>query len=1016
MRKVFLLMLIIVSAFAGSVSGTLTQIPDFFPIPIPMPGITVRLENTTDPTDYVEVVTGSAGEFTISTASTGFFHLHCPDLMTTPSLHSVTFTTGSETYTGYDFVADTSPSTDGALVGGKVSYEDGTPADGISVIINRPDVPITFPLMLTTNLSGEFSASIDGDENIAVTCMAMLPYTASPPIHEAFIASGDTSMSFDFILVGDSPIPYQLSFSGGLEYEFTAYYSHSSDSVEHSMFITMDTPPITVPDSGDYYCRAEKPGFAVSPPSQVVHIGGLMPIGMAVFTFTDTSTSSDYLITCNAVDGFMPIMDYTIRWREEGETAWITEAPSLFGTVNIVPDGPGIFEITALSPGLLLMPELAIVELTVASPTDSVTFSAEDTTTGESWFTVHVTDEEGFGVMDVEIYYEASLDPETSGILTTDSEGYATYPVELLGSFDITPMPETGFWTVPETDNVLISPLSPVDTVHFELREGEVFYYNVTVSARDSEYDLMTSSYVIQYRTPSDTAWATQLSGGSGYTDFTFEDPGAYDFQTIAWGYESEPSILTAMLSEEYPLDSLEFTMIDSTAPAEPFLMTIRSFNADGEPFADLPVAWDRSLSEEGDTISTGTTGVVTLEFETTAYYNFEAMPEAGFFTDPLTDSRLLSVVNPVDTVDFIVHEGSAGSYIATIFAIDEDYDIITSYTIEWREASEDSSWTMLWASEEYTDITFDYPAELEIRASMYGLMFEPEIAHASLSEESPYDTVMFTMTDTSGITDDFSITILSQDEDEFPYGYLEVSIESALDTTEYIVATDGSGVVTEYFSASGYYTLTPIAPDGYYVTPESYNSLLSMFNPADTVVFEVIEGEPPSPYWITIFATDSSESPSFGVSMDIEDDNATTDFGGYATIFVEGPGVYEVSAYITEFPGFEFVVVPGEFDVTLTETHIADTTHVWVTNVSSVEENPNVPNEVMLSVYPNPFNGTCFIDAPDGADVQIFDVNGKLSGKNIGSFIWNPENLPSGLYNVKIIGSDRSENLLYIK
>ncbi len=1025
MKRTIFLLLLIGAAFGGSVTGNVTRLMDLFPFPMPAEGVTVRLENMEDEDDFVEAVTNPEGNYTITTSSTGFFTLTCPDESTTPSAHSVTFETGSESYTGYDFEIRSGSSTGGALIGGKVSYHDGAPAEGTTVIITRPDAPIPLPVMATTNAAGEYEASIDGDENVEITCMAMPPYMASPEMYSEFIAAGDTNMTFDFVLTDDSPIGYQISFQGtiegGMTTDFQAFWRHEDDSVETSMPVTMDTPPISVPDSGNYYCRAEKPGYRADPPTQTVHLGRMMPMGMAVFTFTDTSDAPDYLITCRANDGIMPVMEYNVRWRAEGATSWITESPTPFGSVEIRPGGPGIYELTAVAAGMTFYPEIATVELTEADPTDSVTFTTDDdSTTTENWFTVHVVDEEGEPVEGLEIDYENPIEPDASGTLITDADGYATYYVSLFGNFNITPRPEPGYWTVPEEASVLIAPfLTPVDTVEFELREGEVFYYTVTVSAINDDDEIVTSSYLIQHNTPDDTTWRNRLSDGSGYTTFEFEDPGSYDFKITSLGGTVEPEILTAMLTEGDPEDSLQFRITDSTGTEDPFILVLRSVTPEGDPFPELTVDWNRSFSDDSGSVSTGTEGEITLEFDAMGYYNFIAMPEVGYFTIPEEASRLLSSATALDTVVFEVHEGSAGSYIITVVALDEEGEIATGYRINWRQPAEDSSWTMAWADGSgYTDFEFDFPGDFEIRPDMYGLMFEPEMGYVSLTEASPVDTVWFEMIDTSGITDDFSITVISEDEDDFPFPDLEFTIESALDTIVDTLSTGFEGEITEYFTRSDYYTITAIAPDGYYVEPEEESVLLSMLNRADTVRFTVIEGEPPVPYWVTIFATDSSETPQFGTSMAIDEETAMTGFGGYASIYVDGPGDYDVSAYVEDIPGFDFVVVPDEFTVTLTESHTADTTHVYVTNVESVRETPALPNDFTISAYPNPFNASCFIDVPQGTDVAIFDTKGNLVKCAEGSFIWYPEGLPSGVYSVIARQRDNSisRNLLFIK
>ncbi|MFP4459107.1 MAG: T9SS type A sorting domain-containing protein [Candidatus Zixiibacteriota bacterium] len=76
-------------------------------------------------------------------------------------------------------------------------------------------------------------------------------------------------------------------------------------------------------------------------------------------------------------------------------------------------------------------------------------------------------------------------------------------------------------------------------------------------------------------------------------------------------------------------------------------------------------------------------------------------------------------------------------------------------------------------------------------------------------------------------------------------------------------------------------------------------------------------------------------------------------------------------------------------------------------------------PIEIEISAYPNPFNGAVRIDATDGANIEVYDSNGKLIEKNLDSNIWHPSgDLASGVYLFKATkdGYSRTEKALYIK
>jgi len=85
-----------------------------------------------------------------------------------------------------------------------------------------------------------------------------------------------------------------------------------------------------------------------------------------------------------------------------------------------------------------------------------------------------------------------------------------------------------------------------------------------------------------------------------------------------------------------------------------------------------------------------------------------------------------------------------------------------------------------------------------------------------------------------------------------------------------------------------------------------------------------------------------------------------------------------------------------------------------WVVKLSSsgVSENVVIPGKFKLSVSPNPFNSSCIITAPSGANIDIYDLQGRLISKGIQpfaesqgkrAFIWQPdETIQSGVYIVK--------------
>jgi hypothetical protein len=88
-------------------------------------------------------------------------------------------------------------------------------------------------------------------------------------------------------------------------------------------------------------------------------------------------------------------------------------------------------------------------------------------------------------------------------------------------------------------------------------------------------------------------------------------------------------------------------------------------------------------------------------------------------------------------------------------------------------------------------------------------------------------------------------------------------------------------------------------------------------------------------------------------------------------------------------------------------------------------DKGKSAPREISISAYPNPFNSACRIECPIGASIQICDMNGKVVREFDGlgilgkaGFVWQPENLESGIYFVKAISAlgSQTSRLFYLK
>lgn len=92
----------------------------------------------------------------------------------------------------------------------------------------------------------------------------------------------------------------------------------------------------------------------------------------------------------------------------------------------------------------------------------------------------------------------------------------------------------------------------------------------------------------------------------------------------------------------------------------------------------------------------------------------------------------------------------------------------------------------------------------------------------------------------------------------------------------------------------------------------------------------------------------------------------------------------------------------------------------IWGHDFVSLGVIEDRPERVSLSVYPNPFNGACQIDAPEVAEVTIHDLSGRpIAILPIGVTTWRPaENTPSGVYLIRASnGSEMTrQRVVYMK
>ncbi len=84
-------------------------------------------------------------------------------------------------------------------------------------------------------------------------------------------------------------------------------------------------------------------------------------------------------------------------------------------------------------------------------------------------------------------------------------------------------------------------------------------------------------------------------------------------------------------------------------------------------------------------------------------------------------------------------------------------------------------------------------------------------------------------------------------------------------------------------------------------------------------------------------------------------------------------------------------------------EPNMVELSWWFVVGTSILED--KLPESPMLSVYPNPFNRACMIDAPTNASITVFNSRGQeVERLPLGAKAWQPSNnVPSGVYSIRI-------------
>jgi len=126
---------------------------------------------------------------------------------------------------------------------------------------------------------------------------------------------------------------------------------------------------------------------------------------------------------------------------------------------------------------------------------------------------------------------------------------------------------------------------------------------------------------------------------------------------------------------------------------------------------------------------------------------------------------------------------------------------------------------------------------------------------------------------------------------------------------------------------------------------------------------------------------------------------------------FISGWIEFDITDYVEEHleDGFIAIRVSGRVDeesdweVEISSREGEEPPELIIEYVDRVSESFK-PYEFWVNIFPNPFNSSCAISAPEGATIKIYDLNGKcLKAFDKTPCVWQPdESIPSGIYLIR--------------
>lgn len=361
------------SIFGASVSGRVTDEDG-----APFPWLSIFLDG--DWISYSET-TDDAGYYIFRDIPVGFYWLHTDwSVFTIPSDYEIYVASDRDSLTGYDFTVIMPPEPD-ALIRGRITYADGSPAYDIEVQAWGFSAPFSY--YAYSDDIGNYEILVPGGDTYFVRCYPWGPYTVVPDYYAIPVGSGDTLDGYDFVLYPDTVSEMVISVFVGDPYYVGIAGVQISVVMVGGGFVGIDYTDeygyayFDIFEPGFFAITPELAGYTFYPASDTVYIDEHEPWVHVEF-LTDSVVSPPYGIGITAFDSlYMPVESLFIEWRPSGGTTWDIVMTDQFGYAFIYLVHPGSYDLRAFhhNPLARINPTSITVDVTEFDPFVDVIFT-----------------------------------------------------------------------------------------------------------------------------------------------------------------------------------------------------------------------------------------------------------------------------------------------------------------------------------------------------------------------------------------------------------------------------------------------------------------------------------------------------------------------------------------------------------------------------------------------------------------------------------------------------------------